>query len=108
VHKWGGVLATRRLGALCETFGLGMNMHSGGELGISTACHLHVAAAMPEIRYAIDSMYYLLADDIIAERHVFADGQFAAPSGPGLGVTLDEAKLERYAALHAQQGDDSL
>jgi glucarate dehydratase len=108
VHKWGGVLATRRLGALCETFGLGMNMHSGGELGISTACHLHVAAAMPEIRYAIDSMYYLLADDIIAERHAFADGQFAVPSGPGLGVTLDEAKLERYAALHAQQGDDTL
>src|SRR5439155_25505831 len=34
VHMWGGGLATKRLGALCDTFGLGMNLHSGGELGI--------------------------------------------------------------------------
>lgn len=107
-HKWGGINATKRLGALCSAFGLGMNMHSGGELGISTACHLHLAAAMPEISYAIDSMYYLLADDIITERLPFADGHFAVPRQPGLGVEIDPGKLEHYAALNAKEGDYSI
>ena len=108
VHKWGGITATKRLGALCETFGLGMNLHSGGELGISTACHLHLAAAMPELRYAIDSMYYLLADDILTERLPFEDGHFTVPRRPGLGVEIDPAKLESYAALNAREGDYSI
>ncbi len=38
VYKWGGIAATTALAAHCETFGLGMNLHSGGELGIATAC----------------------------------------------------------------------
>ena len=33
VYKWGGIGATKALAAHCETFGLGMNLHSGGELG---------------------------------------------------------------------------
>lgn len=29
VYKWGGIAATKALAAHCETFGLGMNLHSG-------------------------------------------------------------------------------
>jgi glucarate dehydratase len=105
VHKWGGIDATRRLAALCGAFGFGMNLHSGGEMGISTACHLQVTAATSEINYAIDSMYYLLGDDIITEPFTVKDGSIAVPGGPGLGVTVDEEKLEHLAALHAVEGD---
>jgi glucarate dehydratase len=108
VHKWGGVLATKRLGALCQTFGLGMNMHSGGELGISTACHVHVVASMPEIRYAIDSLYYLLADDIVTEMIPFSDGHLSVPTGPGLGVEVDREKLDHYDRTHREEGDLTL
>src|SRR5262249_22751562 len=66
VHKWGGVTPTRQLATLCANFGIGMSMHSGGEAGVSTACHLQVAAAIPEINHAIDSMQALLGDDIVA------------------------------------------
>ncbi len=105
VHKWGGIVANKRLAALCEAFGLGMNLHSGGELGISTACHLHLAAATPEIRYAIDSMYYLLQDDILGEPLRVSGGVMAVPTGPGLGVTIDEPKLRHYAAQNERDGD---
>lgn len=105
VHKWGGVGAVRRLAALCGAFGLGMNLHSGGELGISTACHLQVAAAIPEITYAVDSMYYLLADDLIDEPFQLLDGELTPPGGPGLGVTVDEEKLGHYAVRHEKEGD---
>lgn len=105
VHKWGGIGAVRRLAALCDAFGLGMNLHSGGELGISTACHLTVASVFREIGYAIDSMYYLLADDVIEQRHTLSDGRIAAPVGPGLGVSVDAAKLDEAAARHRSDGD---
>jgi glucarate dehydratase len=107
-HKWGGIGVTRRLGALCEAFGLGMNLHTAGELGISTACHLQLAASMNEMRYAIDSMYNLLSDDIVTERIGFHDGCFSLPTGPGLGVKLDPDKLARYEALNAKEGDYNL
>lgn len=108
VHKWGSIMGTKQLGRLCSTFGLGMNLHSGGELGLSTAAHLHLAVAMPELRYAIDSMYYLLADDILPERLPITNGAMTAPTGPGLGVELDMTQLERYAAANAQNGDHTL
>ena len=38
-HKWGGIWQTKKLASVCETFKLGMSMHSGSELGISTAAY---------------------------------------------------------------------
>jgi glucarate dehydratase len=105
VHKWGGIIACKRLAAVCDAFGLGMNLHSGGELGISTACHLQLVAATPEIRYAIDTVYYLTADDIIEQPFKIENGHMMVPKAPGLGVSVDLDKLEYYASAHAADGD---
>lgn len=105
VHKWGGVDATRRLAALCGAFGIGMNLHSGGELGISTACHLQVAAATPELTFDADSMYPLLSDDIITTPFALSGGALPVPDGLGLGVEVDLEKLQHYADRHAVAGD---
>jgi glucarate dehydratase len=104
VYKWGGIKATKDLAAHCETFGLGMNLHSGGELGIATAAHLAVVASTPVLNRAIDSMYYLHDDDII-DPIPLHDGRLSVPDGPGLGVRVDEDKLAHYAALNAREGD---
>ncbi|MET8554316.1 enolase C-terminal domain-like protein [Streptomyces sp. NPDC004959] len=104
VYKWGGIAATKALAAHCETFGLGMNLHSGGELGIATAAHLAVVASTPVLSRAIDSMYYLHADDII-EPLTLREGSLTVPTGPGLGVTVDEDKLHHYAEVNAKEGD---
>jgi glucarate dehydratase len=104
VYKWGGIAATKALAAHCETFGLGMNLHSGGELGIATAAHLAVVASTPLLSRAIDSMYYLHADDIIEPLHL-EDGRLRVPAGPGLGVSVDEDKLRHFAAVNERDGD---
>lgn len=104
VYKWGGISATKALAAHCETFGLGMNLHSGGELGIATAAHLAVVASTPVLSRAIDSMYYLHADDIVQPLHL-ADGRLRLPEGPGLGVAVDLDKLRHYAAVNEREGD---
>ncbi|WP_020673670.1 mandelate racemase/muconate lactonizing enzyme family protein [Amycolatopsis nigrescens] len=104
VYKWGGIAATKALAAHCETFGLGMNLHSGGELGIATAAHLAVVASTPVLSRAIDSMYYLHEDDIV-EPLSLVDGKLRVPTGPGLGVRVDEDKLAHYAAANQRDGD---
>lgn len=104
VYKWGGIGATKLLAGHCDTFGLGMNLHSGGELGIATAAHLAVVASTPILSRAIDSMYYLHVDDII-EPLSLIDGALVVPTGPGLGVHVDTDKLNHYAELNAREGD---
>lgn len=44
-HFWGGLRRCGQLSAICETFGLGMSMHSNSHLGISLAAMTHLAAA---------------------------------------------------------------
>ena len=108
VHKWGGVRPTMAMQAVCQAFGLGVNFHSGGELGVSTACHLHVAAAMDRLDYAIDSMYYLAGDDILSERIELRDGALMVPQGPGLGVEVDVERVEHFARRNREEGDSTL
>jgi glucarate dehydratase len=81
-----------------------MNLHSGGELGIATAAHLAVVASTPVLSRAIDSMYYLHEDDIVEPLELTA-GRLRVPSGPGLGVTVDEDKLAHYAERNEREGD---
>lgn len=108
VHKWGGIHATVAMRAVCQAFGLGVNLHSGGELGLSTACHLQVASALGLNDFAADSMYPLLADDVVAEPVGLREGALAVPSAPGLGVQVDMDKLRHYAARNAEEGDHTL
>jgi glucarate dehydratase len=104
VHFWGGFQANQKMAAVAEAFGLGIGMHSDRELGISTAAMVHLAAALPRLTYAIDSHYHDQVDDIIAEPWIYQQGHFAVPNGPGLGVTLDPDKVEKYHRLFLQSG----
>lgn len=70
----------------------------------ATACHLQLAAATPEIGYAIDSMHEMPADDIVAGGPLpVRDGAFAVPQGSGLGVTVDQDKVRFYAERYVEE-----
>lgn len=102
-HYWGGMRGNVRLDDIAGTLDLGVGMHSNSHLGVSMAAMAHVAAAMPTVRYACDSHYPWMADDVVTEPLSFEEGCIE-PEGPGLGVELDEAELQR---LHRQyeEGD---
>lgn len=96
-HKWGGIMATKKLAAVCETFRLGMSMHAGAELGVSTAVNIHIAASTPQISYSIDGHYHHELDDIIVGgKHQYHNGMMNVPDAPGIGVQLDEEKVAFY------------
>jgi len=102
---WGGIRACLKAGGVCETFQLGVAVHSSGELGIQLATMLHLGALLPNVSFAIDAHYHHLRDDIIQGGKLpYVHGKMDVPSAPGLGVKLDRDKLEQYAELYKELG----
>jgi glucarate dehydratase len=98
-HYWGGLTRSRHLAAICQTFGIGLSMHSNSHLGISLAAMTHLAAATPNLNYACDTHYpWNAADDVVQPGVLsFVDGSVPVPTTPGLGVELDHDVLARLA-----------
>lgn len=100
-HFWGGLRASQNLAAMCDTFGLGLSMHSNSHLGISLMAMAHLAAATPRLTYACDTHYPWVEeqDEVIAGGKIgFVNGCIRLGDAPGLGLTLDP---ERLARAHA-------
>jgi glucarate dehydratase len=94
---WGGIRPCVKAAGICETFQLGVAVHSSGELGIQLATMLHMGAVIPNLSFAADAHYHHLVDDVIVGgRLPYSGGAIAVPGGPGLGVRLDREKLGRY------------
>jgi glucarate dehydratase len=104
-QEWGGILATKKAAHTCQVFQIGFNLHSGGECGVSTAAYLHLAASLPVLPYALDSHYHHQTADVITAPHVYEDGCFRLPDGPGLGVELDEDRLAELEEANVRDGD---
>ena len=102
---WGGIRACVKAAGVCETFQLGVAVHSSGELGIQLATMLHLGAVLPNLSFAADAHYHHLTDDIIEGGPLrYMDGSIAVPAGPGLGVKLNRDKLRQYSELYRRLG----
>jgi glucarate dehydratase len=102
---WGGIRPCIKAAGVCETMGLGVAVHSSGELGIQLATMLHLGAVLPNLGYAADAHYHHLVDDIIVGGPMpYENGRIRVPDKPGLGVALDRDKLARYHALFVELG----
>ncbi|HZN10661.1 MAG TPA: enolase C-terminal domain-like protein [Blastocatellia bacterium] len=102
---WGGIRPCVKAAGVCETFQLGVAVHSSGELGIQLATMLHLGAVIPNLSFAADAHYHHLTDDIIEGGPLRYDGgAIAVPTGPGLGVRLDYDKLAEYRDLYRRLG----
>jgi glucarate dehydratase len=102
---WGGIRACVKAAAICETFQMGVAVHSSGELGIQLATMLHLGAVIPNLTFAADAHYHHLTDDIIEGGKLeYAGGRIKVPTGAGLGVKLDREKMAEYAELYKELG----
>lgn len=95
-HYWGGLRSTQQLSRLCQTFDMGLSMHSNSHLGISLIAMTHLAAAVPLLSYACDTHYPWQDEEIVqGGRLQFEDGSLRVPRGAGLGVSIDPEALAR-------------
>src|SRR5436190_8211406 len=102
---WGGIRPCVKAAGVCETFQLGVAVHSSGELGIQLATMLHLGAVIPNLSFAADAHYHHLTDDIIEGGPIrYECGSIAVPTQPGLGVKLNRDKLRQYSELYRELG----
>ena len=57
---------------------------------------MHLACAVPNVDWGVSLTHFYLAEDIVRQPLPIRDGTVALPHGPGLGVEVDEAAVERY------------
>jgi glucarate dehydratase len=104
-HYWGGLTRSRLLAGICDTFGLGLSMHSNSHLGVSLAAMIHLAAATPNLTYACDTHWPWKTQDVVpADTFSFSDGSVPVPDGPGLGIALDTDALGELHELYLSSG----
>ena len=77
---WGGIRPCVKAAGICETFQLGVAVHSSGELGIQLATMLHMGAVVPNLTFAADAHYHHLTDDVIEGGPLqYEEGAIAVP-----------------------------
>ncbi len=97
VSEAGGLYKARLIADLCDIAGIGFCIGSMPELGVGTAAVRHLGMSAPQISQPCDligNTYF--ADDIIKETLPVRDGCAFSIDGPGLGVTIDWDKVNRY------------
>jgi L-Ala-D/L-Glu epimerase len=97
VMKQGGMLSTRRMIATAEAAGIRCVLGHGFGLGINTMAEIMLAATTQNVIDGLECVGPLkTSDDIVTNKLDLSSGRLALPPGPGLGITLDEEKLDRY------------
>jgi D-galactarolactone cycloisomerase len=104
IGSCGGITAARHIVALAQAHGVQVNPHVWGS-AIAQAASLQLVAAVPVAHHSLFAQEPVLEYDrsshpfrqqLITQpiRHV--DGWVRIPQGPGLGVDVDRAVLEKY------------
>jgi muconate cycloisomerase len=95
--KLGGISTAVAAGRLCQRLGLSVNIAAKiAESSISSAAALHLACAVPKADWGVSLTHFYLAEDIVRQPLSLANGEVALPAGPGLGIEVDEAAVERF------------
>lgn len=97
IAQSGGLFATAEVAAIGQAAGIGLYGGTMLEGGIGTAASAQVFATLPNLAWGTELFGPLLqTEEVLAEPLRYADFSLAVPTGPGLGVTLDEDKLARF------------
>ncbi len=99
IARIGGIGNARAAIAAARGHGLSYSPHHyASDIGFISS--LHLCAAEPGVHSLLrDISEWPLRADVLAEPPAVASGHAAAPTGPGLGVTLDEAALSHFRVV---------
>jgi muconate cycloisomerase len=95
--KSGGLRRTAAISAIAAAAGIPCHAGTSIEGPIGTAASLHLACALPAVTAGSELFGPLLmSEQLITEPLRYADGHLHLPEGPGLGVELDQAAVDRF------------
>ncbi len=111
-HFW-TMRGSVKVAQTCKEHGLTWGSHSNNHFDVSLAMFTHVAAAAPGEVTAIDTHWiWQEGQRITKEPLLIREGFLTVPDRPGLGVEIDEARLEAahqaYRRLPGGSRDDAV
>jgi galactonate dehydratase len=93
----GGILELKEIGAMAEPYFVAISPHNFNSTTIALNATVHAGAVMPNF---ILTEYYLpfarFAASICPQQLLPHDGYIDLPTGPGLGIDLDETLLRKH------------
>ncbi len=107
--KPGGLYGAMQVAAVARAGGLPCNVNGSMETGVGNLANIQLAAAAPSVTLScvvpvstpaeaqkgqIGGIYY--TDDFIRTPMKIRDGSVRVPDGPGMGIEVDEEKVQRY------------
>ncbi|MBY3584326.1 mandelate racemase [Rhizobium bangladeshense] len=99
--KSGGLLELKRAAGIAQAFGIELYGGCLLESSIGAAAHMAVFSTLPKLEWGSEHFGpRILVDDLVAAPLVFEEFEIHVPTGPGLGMTLDEDKV-RFMARKA-------
>jgi muconate cycloisomerase len=97
IMKSGGLYGTLRTAAVGDAAGMALYGGTMLEGSVGTLAAAHVFATLPQLAWGTELFGPLLVkDDIVTERPEYRDFCLHLPTGPGLGIAIDEDKLAHY------------
>ena len=99
----GGLSRAAQIAAIGAAAGKWSVIGSWAELGVATTANAHLAAASENFAFANDTHYPLQVGDVLAEPVEIDDGRISVKHLPGLGVSLDEERMEELASLELRE-----
>jgi muconate cycloisomerase len=97
VAKHGGLLRTRQVAAVADAADIGWYGGTMLETSIGSAAAAHLFSTLGTQHHGCELFGpQLLVDDIVTERMAIRDFELQLPDGPGFGVEVDMAQLDRF------------
>ena len=97
IKQAGGILPAARMLATAEAAGLKVVIGHGFGLDPSTMAEIMLAATSRNVLPGLECVGPMKVVDTVATTRLdISSGTVKLPQAPGLGITLDEAKLEQY------------
>lgn len=97
VAKHGGLLRTREVAAVAEAADIGWYGGTMLETSIGSAAAAHVFSTLGKQHHGCELFGpQLLVDDLVVQRMEIRDFELQLPDGPGFGVEVDPAQLDRF------------
>lgn len=89
-----GITGVKKLAGIAEDSAVTLVHHCGFDLGVKTAAMLHTVSSTPAFSLPSDTTYYAWEEHIVEQPFEISKGKMTVPDAPGLGVTVDESRIE--------------
>jgi len=104
IMKPGGIRPSGKLASVAEAAGIPCMVGSMPELGIGSLGGLHLAVSSRIFTYGAELIgSWMFEDDLLVKHPRLEGGRLMTPDEPGLGIDVDEGKLDRF---FIREGDD--